>query len=444
MKKIIVLGGGESGTGAAVLAKQEGFEVFLSDAGIIKENYKAILLKHFIEFEEGIHDEKKILNVSLIVKSPGISNKIELIKKIKSKGIKLVSEVEFTSRYTNAKIIAITGSNGKTTTTSLIYYILKQTGFNVGLAGNIGNSFAMQVTTKSFDYYVLEISSFQLDDCYTFKPYISAILNLSPDHLDQYDYKKENYYRSKFRITQSIDEKDFFIYNEEILPIKELLKEFNIRANIISFSSSNNLKNIIFFENNELIINIEPIFRMNIKHLGIKGTHNAVNAAVAATIAKLLHVKNKEIEKSLQTFQGVEHRLEKITKINGVTFINDSKATNVNSVYYALASIHSPIILILGGIDKGNNYTEIFDLVRQKVKIIVCLGIYNKIIKNIFGKKIDIIETFSMKECVQACYSVAKKGDTVLLSPACSSFDLFTNFEDRGKQFKKEVMNIKQ
>lgn len=442
MKNLVVLGGGESGIGSAILAKKHGLNVFLSEQEKIKTQYKNILFNHSIEFEEGAHNEKKIIKSDLIIKSPGISHNSELIKKIKYKKIELISEIEFASRYTKSKIIAITGSNGKTTTTSLTYSILKNAGLHVVSAGNIGKSFAMQVAQTKFDYYVLEISSFQLDDCYKFKPYISTILNLSPDHLDQYN-KKKNYYRTKFKITQSIDENDFFILNQEDIIINQFFKEFQIRAKIIPFSSSKKFKNTTYLENNQLIINIEPLFRMNIKHLKIKGIHNITNAAVAGTIAKLLQINNKEIETSLKKFKGVEHRLEQVAKINKITFINDSKSTNINSLYYALITIQSPIILILGGIDKGNNYKKIFDLVIKKVKKIICIGINNKPIKNIFKSKIEIFETYSMKECVQKSFFFAKSGDTILLSPACSSLDLFQNFEDRGNQFKKEIIILK-
>jgi UDP-N-acetylmuramoylalanine--D-glutamate ligase len=443
MKKLIVLGGGESGVGSAILAKQQGFDVFLSDKGNLKEEYKNTLIKENISFEETSHDENRILKADIIIKSPGISKKNELIKKIKEKGIELISEIEFASRYTSATLIAITGSNGKTTTTSLTYHTLKEAGLNVGLAGNIGKSFAWQVATENFDYYVLEISSFQLDDCYSFKPKIAMLLNLSPDHLDEYEYDYNKYANSKFRIAQAQDENDFFIVNADDEKIQELYQNHQIKSKKITFSIKNNPESDAYINTNELVINTETIFKMEINKIGIQGPHNYANAAAAGLASKLINVKNEKIQKSFESFEGVVHRLEKVAKIEGVQYINDSKATNVNSVYYALSSIKSQIILILGGVDKGNDYAELFNLVEDKVKAIVCLGKDNSIIIDNFSDKVQtIVETSSMKDCVQACYALAESGDTVLLSPANASFDLFKNFEDRGEQFVKEVKNL--
>lgn len=444
MKKIVILGGGESGTGAAVLAKKKGFNVFLSEKYRIKDVYKNILLMHLIQFEEEYHNEKLIMLADIIVKSPGISNNLDLIKRIKLKNIELISEIEFASRYTNAPIIAITGSNGKTTTSTLIYFILKKSGLNVVLVGNIGKSFSFQVAYGNFDYYILEVSSFQLENCYFFKPHIAVIINLSPDHLDHYNYQEVDYYRTKFRIVQSCNYNDILILNKDDMVIKKIVEEINIESKIIFFSISNNVNNFTYINNNILFVNIYPIFSINIEDLKIKGIHNLMNVIVSIIVSKLLGIKNTQIRYFLKNFSGIRHRLEKIIEINNITFINDSKSTNINSLYYALLSIKSPIILILGGVDKGNSYEKVLNLINKKVKKIVCLGINNKIIKKVFGLTIEIFETFSMKQCVRLCYSIASKGDTVLLSPSCASFDLFKNFEDRGDQFRNEVLKLNE
>lgn len=443
MKKIVILGGGESGVGAAILAKKQGFNIFLSDKYRIESIYKNVLLMNAIKFEEGGHNENIIMKADIVIKSPGISNNLDLIKKIKLHNIELISEIEFASRYTKKPIIAITGSNGKTTTSSLIYFILKQAGFNVALVGNIGKSFALQVVVDNFDYYVVEVSNFQLEDCYSFQPYIAVIINLNPNHLNNYNYKELDYYRTKFRIFQSCNQNDILILNKDDIIIKQMIKEINIQSKIIFFSLlKNNINNCCYIINRTLFVNIYPVFSINIDDLKIKGNHNLMNIVVSIIISKLLGINNMKIRYYLSKFSGVKHRLEKISEINKIVFINDSKSTNIISLYYALLSINTSIILILGGIDKGNCYDKVFNLINKKVKAIVCLGINNSMIKKKFSLIVEIFETFSMKECVRLCYSIAKKGDTVLLSPACASFDLFKNFEDRGDQFRNEVLKL--
>lgn len=440
MKKIVVLGGGESGFGAALLAKSQGLEVFLSDKGEIRENYKQLLIKNNIEFEEGKHSEERILAADWIIKSPGIPKKADLITKINAKKIRLSSEIEFASAFTNAKIIAITGSNGKTTTTSLIYYILKQAKLNVGLGGNIGTSFAKQVAEENFDYYVLEVSSFQLDDVQNFRPYISLLLNLSPDHLDQYNYNYEEYALAKFKIAENQENDNYFIYSKDDEMSQKLLKELDLKVNKIPFSLKEKFAEGGFIENGNVVVKFEDSFSMKIDELSLVGNHNVANSLAASIASKILKISNENIRNSLMTFQAVEHRLENVAEIGGVSFINDSKATNVNATYYALESMQRPTIWIVGGTDKGNDYTEIENLVKRKVKAIVCLGIDNQKIIDFFKDKKELIySTSSMEEAVKVSKSLAKFGDAVLLSPCCASFDLFKNYEDRGNQFKKEV-----
>jgi UDP-N-acetylmuramoylalanine--D-glutamate ligase len=440
--KIVVLGGGESGFGAAYLAKKKGLEVFLSDKGLIKEDYKNLLIDARIEFEEGQHTEEKILSADWIIKSPGIPKKAEIIFKINQKGIRLSSEIEFASEFTDAKIIAITGSNGKTTTTSLIYHILKNDDLKVGLGGNIGKSFAKQVADENFDYYVLEVSSFQLDDIQNFRPYISLLLNLSQDHLDQYNYNYEEYALVKFRITENQENDNFFIYNKEDEMSLSLLGKLEIKAKIIPFSTKKKLKEGGFINDDKIMVKLADEFSMKVEELSLVGNHNIANSLAASIAGKILQINNESIRNSLMTFQAVEHRLEQVAEINGLKFINDSKATNVNATYYALESMKQPTIWIVGGVDKGNDYTEIEDLVKKKVKAIVCLGIDNQKIIGFFQDKTEsIYSTSSMQEAVKISKSLAEKGDTVLLSPCCASFDLFNNYEDRGNQFKKEVLS---
>lgn len=444
MKKLVILGGGESGVGAAILGKKVGFDVFLSDIGSIKEEYKIILSENKIPFEEKQHTEQIILNADWIIKSPGIPKKSNLIQKIIERKILISSEIEFAAQYTTAKLIAITGSNGKTTTTSLTYHIYKNAGYNVGLAGNIGKSFAWQVAEENFDYYILEISSFQLDDIQNFKPHIAMVLNISPDHLDRYEYNYQNYIDSKFTITKNQDKNDYFIYNEDDPMTKNWFQNHNTKAERLPFSLNKRIENGAFSDNENIIFHINSnTFKMKINELALTGKHNIANSMAAGIAGKLSKIKNDFIKQSLMDFEAVEHRLEFVLKINGINFINDSKATNVNSVYYALESMNTPVIWIVGGTDKGNDYNELITFVQKKVKAIVCLGIDNEKIINTFQDIVaDVVETKSMKDAVNAAYSLGSKGDSVLLSPACASFDLFKNYEDRGNQFKEEVRKL--
>lgn len=439
--KIVILGGGESGVGAAILAKKKNLNVFLSDKGAIKDDYKNQLLAAEIEFEEEQHSEDRILQADWVIKSPGISKKANIIKKINEKGIRLSSEIEFAAEYTNAKIIAITGSNGKTTTTSLIYHILKNDQLNVGVAGNIGKSFARQVAEENFDYYVLEVSSFQLDDIQNFRPYISLLLNLSQDHLDQYNYNYEEYALAKFRIAENQENDNFFIYNKDDEMSLNLLAKLAIRAKLIPFSTKETLREGGYINHDSIMVKYENDFTMKIADLALVGNHNIANSLAASIASKILNISNDSIRNSLMTFQAVEHRLEQVATINGVTYINDSKATNVNACYFALESMTQPTVWIVGGVDKGNDYAEIENLVKRKVKAIVCLGIDNQPIIDFFkNKKANIYSTSSMAEAVDLCKTLATSGDTVLLSPCCASFDLFENYQDRGQQFKAEVL----
>ncbi|HEY2581848.1 MAG TPA: UDP-N-acetylmuramoyl-L-alanine--D-glutamate ligase [Mucilaginibacter sp.] len=441
---IAILGAGESGVGAAYLAQKQGYDVFVSDFGAIADNYKKQLQDWNIGFEENQHTEVEILKAVEVIKSPGIPDKAPIIKKIKEKGIPLISEIEFAGRYTDAKIIGITGSNGKTTTTSLTYHILKNAGLNVGLAGNIGKSFAYQVATENFDTYVLELSSFMLDDMFKFKADIAVLLNITPDHLDRYDYKLENYAASKFRITQNQTAGDFFIYcADDPETIKEM-KERNFAAQQFPFSIEKKIETGAYLDKDNIVINIHnENFQMSITELALQGKHNIYNSMASGIVAKLLEITNPVIRDSMSNFKNIEHRLESVGKIQGISFINDSKATNVNSTWYALESMTTDVILILGGVDKGNDYSMLKDLVRQKVKAIVCLGKDNKRIHDAFEDDVEVIvNTHSAQEAVQVSYHLAAKGDTVLLSPACASFDLFKNYEDRGRQFKQAVKEL--
>ena len=439
--KIVVLGGGESGVGAAYLAKKKGLNVFLSDKGAIRDDYKKQLVETEIEFEEGQHDEARILDADWVIKSPGIPKKADIIFKINQKGIRLSSEIEFAAEFTPAKIIAITGSNGKTTTTSLIYHILKNDDLKVGLAGNIGKSFARQVADQNFDYYMLEVSSFQLDDIQNFRPFISLLLNLSKDHLDQYNYNYEDYALAKFRIAENQENDNFFIYNKDDEMSMNLLEKLAIKAKKIPFSTKEKLNEGGFIHKDKIMVKMEDEFSMKIAELSLVGNHNIANSLAASIASKILNISNESIRNSLMTFQAVEHRLEQVAQINGVTFINDSKATNVNATYFALESMNQPTVWIVGGVDKGNDYTEIENLVKRKVKAIVCLGIDNQPIVDFFkDKKESIYSTSSMEEAVKVCKSLTQEGETVLLSPCCASFDLFDNYEDRGNQFKSEVL----
>lgn len=443
--KVVILGGGESGVGAAYLAKKKGFEVFVSDMGEIRDNYKKELQDLGVDFEERQHSEDRILSADWVIKSPGIPKKADIVLKIKNKNIRLSSEIEFASEFTDAKIIAITGSNGKTTTTSLIYYILKEDGFNVGLGGNIGKSFAKQVAEDNFDYYVLEVSSFQLDDIQTFRPYISLLLNLSKDHLDQYNYNYEEYALAKFRITENQNEQNFFIYNKDDEMSQRILDKLDLKVKKVPFSMTESLDYGAYATDNDISVNTNEHFEMKIDELSLLGKHNVANSLAASIASKLLNISNESIRNSLMTFQAVEHRLENVADIQGVRYINDSKATNVNATYFALESMKQPTIWIVGGKDKGNDYTEIEELVKKKVKAIVCLGVDNQKIIDFFkNDKEQIYDTSSMEEAVKVCSQLAEEGDTVLLSPCCASFDLFNGYEDRGNQFKQEVLKLEK
>ena len=441
---LAILGAGESGVGAAYLAKQQGYDVFVSDFGEIADNYKKQLQDWGIRFEEKQHTEAEILSAVEVIKSPGIPDKAPIVKKLKEKGIPVISEIEFAGRYCDAKIVGITGSNGKTTTSSLTYHILKNGGLNVGLAGNIGNSFAYQVATEKFDYYVLELSSFMLDDMYQFKADIGVLLNITPDHLDGYDYKMENYVASKFRITQNQTRADYFIYCADDPETLKGMQGVNIKAQQLPFSIEKNIETGAYLNNDNIVINThQEHFEMSITELALQGKHNIYNSMASGIVAKVLELRNDTIRESMGNFKNIEHRLESVGKISGISFINDSKATNVNSTWYALESMTSDVILILGGVDKGNDYSMLKELVKQKVKAIVCLGKDNERIHRAFEDVVDIIvNTSSAEEAVQTSYHLATKGDTVLLSPACASFDLFRNYEDRGRQFKQAVKEL--
>lgn len=447
-QRLVILGSGESGVGSAILAKQKGYDVFVSDKGAIKEKYKKPLQENNIAFEEGQHTEDLILNANEVIKSPGIPEKAELVKKLRAKNIPVVSEIEFAGRYTNAKKICITGSNGKTTTTMLTYHILKKAGYNVGLGGNVGKSFAMQVATENYDYYVLELSSFQLDDMYEFKADVAVLLNITPDHLDRYDYKFENYTKSKFRITQNQTKTDAFVYCDDDEVMKEFMKHHDIKAQKVPFSIKHKIEGDgAYLNENQITLNYKnqnqnPLI-MTIEQLALQGKHNVYNSMAASLAARIVDVRKETIRESLQDFQNVEHRLEFVASINGIEFINDSKATNVNSAWYALESMQKPTVWICGGQDKGNDYNELLDIVKHKVKAIVCLGADNKKIIDAFKGIVDtIVETNTAADAVAASYKLAKKGEAVLLSPACASFDLFQNYEDRGMQFKAAVRSL--
>lgn len=441
MKRLVILGAAESGIGAAILGKRKGYDVFVSDSGKIKEGYKSILQKENIEFEESSHSREKILNADEVVKSPGIPEKAEIIKLVREKNIHVISEIEFASRYTSSTIVAITGTNGKTTTTSLIYHILKKAGLDVSLVGNIGYSFAKQVAEKDTKYYVMEISSFQLDDCYEFSPHISIILNISNNHLDRYHYSVQEYAKSKLRITQKQTANDFFIYNGDDELTKDLLKDASIAAAKIPFAQHQELAEGAFIKDEQITISLKHNqFTMSIYDLGLQGKHNLYNSMAAAIAANLLDLRKDVIRESLSDFKALEHRLEFVANIHGIEFINDSKATNVNSVWYAMESMEKPIVWIAGGIDKGNDYSVLQPMVEEKVKAIVCLGKDNRKIHEAFSKNVDIMfNTQNMEEAVKTAYHFAQKGDVVLLSPACASFDLFENYEDRGNRFKEAV-----
>jgi len=444
MKKLVVLGAGESGVGTAILGIKKGFEVFVSDFGKIKEKYKQVLLHHEILWEEEGHSETDILSADIVMKSPGIPDSAAIIIKLKEKGVPIISEIEFASKFTNATIIGITGSNGKTTVATMTYQILKDGEMNVALGGNIGDSFAKEVAEKEHENYVLELSSFQLDGIEGFAPHISVLTNLSPDHLDRYDNDFSKYIDSKFRIVMNQTSEDYFIYDADDERIQNWLSKHTIKPQLLPFSVKQQLEKGTFIKDKELIITIDNTkFTMPIAKLGLQGQHNVKNAMAASTASMLLNIRKETIRRSLENFQGVEHRLENVLKINNVKYINDSKGTNINATYYALDSMETQTVWIVGGVDKGNEYSELFSLVNEKVKAIICLGLDNEKIISAFGNVVDImVETHSMRDAVQVAYRLSEKGDTVLLSPACSSFDLFENYEDRGRQFKDAVRNL--
>ena len=443
MKRLVILGAGESGVGTALLGQAKGFQVFVSDKGKIKDKYKEVLINNKIEWEEEQHTEAKILNADVVMKSPGIPEKVAIVKALLDKGVAVISEIEFASQFTDAAIVAITGSNGKTTTAMLTHHVLKQE-LDVGLAGNIGDSFAKQILEHDFKNYVLEISSFQLDGCVDFKPNIAVITNIVPDHLDRYDYKFENYIASKFSITKNQTKEDYLIYDADDEVILEYIKQNTINATLLPFSLTKTIKNGAYLDQDNIIITIDNNqIIMPTKNIALEGKHNVKNAMAASTVSHLLKIRKQTIRESLENFQGVEHRLENVLKINKVQYINDSKATNVNATYFALDSMSSPTVWIVGGVDKGNNYNELFSFVNEKVKAIICLGVDNQKLLASFGDMVDVIvETQFMSEAVKIAYKIAEAGDNVLLSPACASFDLFENYEDRGRQFKDAVRNL--
>ncbi|WP_300978232.1 UDP-N-acetylmuramoyl-L-alanine--D-glutamate ligase [Flavobacterium sp.] len=442
--RLVVLGGGESGVGTAILGQKQGYEVFVSDFGKIKQNYKDVLNQYGIPWEEEQHTEDLILNATVVMKSPGIPDKAPMVKKLVEKGIAVISEIEFTAPFTKAITIGITGSNGKTTTTMLTYHLLKSAGLNVALGGNIGKSFAWQVAEHVYDVYVLELSSFQLDGIINYKPHIAILTNISPDHLDRYEYKYENYIASKFRITMNQTESDYLIYDADDEATQEWLKYNKTKAQLLPFSISQTLDLGAFLKDNTMEVKMnQEEFSMETEYIALEGKHNMKNAMAATSVAKLMQIRNATIRESLSNFQGVEHRLEKVLKIQNVQYINDSKATNVNATYFALESMNVPTVWIVGGVDKGNDYNELMSLVREKVKAIICLGIDNSKIIAAFGNVVDdLIEVNTMNDAVRMAQRYTEKGDAVLLSPACASFDLFENYEDRGRQFKQAVYNL--
>jgi len=444
MKRLVILGGGESGVGAAILGKQKGYEVFVSDSGSIAKKYKKVLLHHEINFEEHQHSEPIVLNADLVVKSPGIPDNVTIVKDLTSKKVSVISEIEFASYYTKATIIGVTGSNGKTTTSLITNHLLKAANLNVGIAGNIGNSFAQQVSEQNFDSYVIELSSFQLDGIINFRPHIAIITNITPDHLDRYDYDFNNYVASKFRITKNQTKDDFLIYDADDRTINKWIKNHKIKAQLIPFSIQKEVNNGAFLKEDTIVIKLnKEAFSMSISNLKLQGKHNVKNTMAGALATQLLNVRSQSIKDSLANFEGAEHRLENVQKVNGVQFINDSKATNVNATFYALECMEQSTVWIVGGVDKGNDYEDLLPLVREKVKAIVCLGEDNEKLKAIFYNVVDMmIETAGAEEAVKVAYKLSQPGDTVLLSPACASFDLFENYEDRGRQFKSAVRSL--
>jgi UDP-N-acetylmuramoylalanine--D-glutamate ligase len=443
--RIVILGAGESGTGSAILAKQQGFDVFVSDSGKISQKYRDMLNEHQILYEGNGHTDRQILNADEVIKSPGIPESAPIMRLIRKKEIHVISEIEFAGRFTQAKKICVTGSNGKTTTTSLIHHMLRKAGLNIGIAGNMGRSFALQVAQEEYDYYVLELSSFQLDGMFEFKADIAILLNITADHMDRYDYNMQNYVDSKFRITQNLTEEDYFVFcSDDEITIKELERIVS-RAVKLPYAFGQKEEDVAWVDSQEKMhIEFDDVdFSMSVHELGLKGRHNTYNSMAAGIAGNVLKIRNDVIREALMDFQGIEHRLEHLNKVHGINFINDSKATNVNSTWYALESIKSEIVWIAGGVDKGNNYSELDELVKSRVKAIVCLGENNKRLIEAFGDKVDtIVESNSMMEAVKSAYYLAEKEDTVLLSPSCASFDLFESYEDRGRKFKESVREL--
>lgn len=443
MARIVILGAGESGAGAAVLAQKKGFDTFVSDMSLIKDKYKAMLNERGIQWEEGKHTEELILNADEVIKSPGIPNDAPIILKLKNQGTPIISEIEFAGRYTNAKMICITGSNGKTTTTSLIYHIFKKAGLNVGLAGNIGQSLAYQVAECNYDYYVIELSSFQLDNTYKFHANIAVLMNITPDHLDRYGFEMQNYVDAKFRIIQNQTDDDAFIFWNDDPIIQKELHKYGIHGQYFPFAEKNEEGVAAFTEENKVYFTRPIAFNMEQEELALTGTHNLFNSMAAGISANIAGIRKECIREALNDFKGVEHRLEKVARVKGVDYINDSKATNVNSCWYALQSMKTKTVLILGGKDKGNDYNEIADLVKEKCSGLIFLGLHNEKLHDFFGNfGLPIVDVQSMPDAVNAAYNMAKKGETVLLSPCCASFDLFKSYEDRGDQFKECVRNL--
>ena len=442
-KHIVILGAGESGVGAALLAKKQEWNVFVSDAGKIKADYKSELENNQIEWEENTHSTDRIFQAELIVKSPGIPETTDLMRALRNKQVKIISEIEFAGYYTRGKSICVTGSNGKTTTTMLTHHILKKAGWDVGLAGNVGKSFAKQVAEGDHDWYVLELSSFQLDDMFDFKADIGILTNITPDHLDRYENQMQKYVDSKFRILNNQNHEDWFIYNYDDPIIREELSKRKLSMNLAPFSLKEEIKVGAYAVNNQLIINIKDQLTMSIHELALKGKHNTQNSLAAGIAGRLVEIRKSVVRESLEDFENVEHRLEFVAKVNGIEFINDSKATNINSTWYALETMENPVVWVMGGVDKGNDYSELSNLVKDKVKAIICLGIDNQKIIKAFGHLVEtIVEAGSATEAVAYAYRLAKKNETVLLSPACASFDLFENYEDRGNQFKQAVRKL--
>ena len=444
-KRIVILGAGESGTGAAILAKQQDFDVFVSDSGKINPIYREILNEHQIMFEGNGHTERQIINADEVIKSPGIPESAPIMRAIRKKGLHVISEIEFAGRYTRAKKICVTGSNGKTTTTSLIHHMLRKAGLNVGIAGNVGRSFARQVAEEEYEYYVLELSSFQLDGMYDFKADIAILLNITADHMDRYDYNMQNYVDSKFRITQNLTEEDYFVFcSDDEITVKELERIVS-RAVHLPYAYEKKEDDVAWVDEREKIhIEFDDVdFSMSVHELALKGRHNTYNSMAAGIAGNVLKLRNDVIREAMMDFQGIEHRLEELNKVHGINFINDSKATNVNSTWYALESVRGSVVWIAGGVDKGNNYSELYELVSNKVKAIVCLGKDNQRIIDAFSDKVEtIVEATAMMDAVKSAYYLASKDDTILLSPACASFDLFESYEDRGRKFKEAVREL--